>query len=635
MIRPLCAPVEIYPDESLLSAIARSAEINVVPAISTLLKHADVEAGRAAFIPFTQFAASTDIGRLIGASPTEVVRRMLPRTENTDRKSIDWFGTPLDRRFIEANLRRLSFSALNKEPYARAIWMIRPLPYCPESFDLLQSNCPSCKKVLGWTRSLGIAICEHCEQPLTARSKKLPSVRRHEYQNIAALVDMDSNRRKATAALLPLPFRDWDHGSIFEAVIDLGALAQHSGDSNSRDLWLPLAKGDFSSVGEGGLFQGWSLINGWPTAVDGLLRDIVNSRRCFGKLKEVLGPIGRFCHPKSKTPLRPLIEERLSVVLRELDMPFKVFAGSGALHTERMNSIAMWEAERDLSIGARSLRRLAEAGDCLLEKSSGPTGLRLFDRTKLETAVSLARSGVSAFKFSEETGIPAYVVGTLIQHGIVDQILDPNVKVLSRRPLLTPVSVASLYEAFDKLSPPMSSHNMTSLSEELARDLSPYVWSEALMAIKSGELPASLAVEGEQWSKRLLVHSEMLHDHLVDARAIPLPDSFVPACTAAPIVGVNDAVLGQAVNAGLLQKHEEGFLLKDLDAFRTAYIFPSEISKWFDGSGWRFARTMEECGISPVATLHKINIWQRSDVAQVFGSQAKWNMRTFESATSE
>lgn len=101
------------------------------------------------------------------------------------------------------------------------------------------------------------------------------------------------------------------------------------------------------------------------------------------------------------------------------------------------------------------------------------------------------------------------------------------------------------------------------------------------------------------------------------------------------IVGVNDAVLGQAVKAGLLRKHDEGFLLNKLDAFRTTYIFPSEISKWFDGSGLRFARTMAEAGIRPVATLHKINIWRRSDVVQTFGGRYSWNMKPFESAMSE
>ncbi len=286
-----------------------------------------------------------------------------------------------------------------------------------------------------------------------------------------------------------------------------------------------------------------------------------------------------------------------------------------------MNSIAMWEAERDLSVGAKSLRRLAAAGDCLLEKSTGPTGLHLFDRAKLEAAVSLAKSGVSAFRFSKETGIPAYVVGTLIRYELVREILDPNVKILSRQPLLDPASVTSLYEVFEKLSPPMSGHNMTSLSDELASDLSPFAWSASLMAVKSGELPAFLAAGGEQWCKRLVVQSGVLRDFLVAARAIPLPDMHIPACTAAPIVGVNDAVLGQAVKAGLLRKHEEGFLLHELDAFRATYIFPSEISKWFNGSGLRFARTMAEAGIHPVATLNKINIWQRSDVVRMLGSQ--------------
>ena len=635
MIRPLCAPVEIHSDESLLSAIARSAEANVLPATANLLQHANVNAPRTAFVPFTQSATSANIGQLMGISPIEVARRMLPRLEESERTTIDWFGTPLERRFVEANVRRLSFAALTAGPYARSIWMIRPLPYCPEKFDLLQSKCPSCRKLLGWSRSLGVGICEHCEQPLIGSSCKLPVTRRPAYREIAALVDMDEERRQKSAALLPHPFRDWSHGDIFTAAIELGAMAHNASRTNCRDLWRQLAAGDFSPLGDNGIFQGWDLLKGWPNAVDELLSKIISARRNGGNLREVLGPIGRFCYSKAKSPLCYLVEERAGLILRELNLPLKVNSRSRALCSERTNTIAMWDAIREFNVSDKLLKRLSAGGDCLLEKSVGETGLHLFDRAKLQTALELLRSGVSFFKFSNEMGMPAYVISTLVEHGIVDQILDPNVRVLSRQPLLVSASVASLYQTLATLPPLINDANVVSLSDELAGDLSPFVWSSILMAIKSGELQAFLAAEGENWSKRVVAHPAAMRSHLAAARARPLPDFHIPACTAAPIVGVNDVVLGRAVEAGLVRKYANGFLLKDLDAFRTTYVFPAEISKWFEGSGRSFARTMAEAGFRPVATLHKINIWHRSEVAQAFGSQQMWNFKPFESGTPE
>ena len=119
--------------------------------------------------------------------------------------------------------------------------------------------------------------------------------------------------------------------------------------------------------------------------------------------------------------------------------------------------------------------------------------------------------------------------------------------------------------------------------------------------------------------------------HLAAARALPLPDFHIPACTAAPIVGINDVVLGGAVEAGFLRKYANGFLLKDHDAFRTTYIFSAEVSKWFHGSG----EASPERWQKPDFALHKSNVWRRSEVIQAFGSQQMWNFEPFESATSE
>ncbi|AJA09893.1 hypothetical protein SKP52_15055 [Sphingopyxis fribergensis] len=239
------------------------------------------------------------------------------------------------------------------------------------------------------------------------------------------------------------------------------------------------------------------------------------------------------------------------------------------------------------------------------------------------------------FKFSNEMGVPAYVISTLIEHGIVDQILNPNVRVLSRQPLLDSASVASVYQLLAALPPPIDDANLISLSDQLAGDLSPFAWSSVFLAIRSGEVQAFLAAEGKSWSEKVVAHPAALHSHLAAARALPLPDFHIPACTAAPIIGVNDVVLGRAVEGGLLRKYTNGFLLKDLDAFRTTYIFPAEISKWFDGSGRSFAKTMAEAGFCPAATLHKSNIWRRSEVVQTFGSQQMRNSKPFESARPE
>src|SRR5690606_23382729 len=128
-----------------------------------------------------------------------------------------------------------------------------------------------------------------------------------------------------------------------------------------------------------------NLMKGWPNAIDELLCKIVDSRRNLGVLRQVLGPISRFCNSTYRTPLRQLVEERVRFILRDLNLPFKVFSFSGALCAERTNSIALTDAMREFNIGCKSLQWIAASGDCLLEKASGGTGVHLFDRAKLQT----------------------------------------------------------------------------------------------------------------------------------------------------------------------------------------------------------------------------------------------------------
>ena len=85
LIRRLCAAVEVYADESLLSVIARSAHANALPDTASLLRHAQIKGSRTAWVPFTQRAAAERIGVLLNMSEEEVGRRMSDASERSSR----------------------------------------------------------------------------------------------------------------------------------------------------------------------------------------------------------------------------------------------------------------------------------------------------------------------------------------------------------------------------------------------------------------------------------------------------------------------------------------------------------------------------------------------------------------------
>jgi len=636
MILPLCATVKIYSDESLLSIIARSADANAVPATAMLLRHAHLDAARTALVPFTQIANSKKIASLLAMSLEDVRRRMFPRHIDAPVASIDWFGTPLERRFVETAKRRFSSIALKRSPYGRSVWMIRPLMYCPETFERLRFDCSACCSVLGWSRSIGISVCEYCDAPLDKRSTILCPSLQPRYREIAGLVHVQALVRQNSVSKLAEPFNFWEPGQVFSALVEFGALAANA-VSDGKGLCRQLASGDFTSLGEEGLFLGLDILRNWPDRFDGLVRSILMERKDQRGLLERLGPLARFFKSKTNTPLRGLLKQRVAKVFQDLEIPSRRVPKSLALSGQRKSSVTMIEAIQRLGVSAPLLHRLQMDGECVVDRTRT---VHLFDTQQLEISVDRMRKGVTVFQLARNLGIPVYAVSALIDRGSVDQIADRNVATMTRKVLLDPESIKSIDRAMSSLPSPPTGNKLTLLSDALRHDLSPFVWAEAFDAIISGKQAAFALKKEGPWTTRLLVSYADLQGNLEIARAMPLPDIDISALAASRMVGFNDIVLGRAIKFGLLRKNSGGIPLVELAKFRKAYVSPSEIAEWYSGSGRAFARTMAIAGVKPVTNLHKVNLWLREDVDRVFGvnkngisdrlSQAEWN---FESAT--
>lgn len=620
MIRPLCASVDIYPDESLLSVIARTADANVVPNTATLLRQALGTAGRTASTPLTQFNNAKEIAALFNSAPDQINARMFPPADGAPVTSINWFGTPLERRFLEARKRRYAPSALSVAPYGRSSWQIRPLLYCPQTFERLQDTCGSCGSQLGWDRALGIAVCERCEARLENQAPILDEVDQADYRTVAGLVDVCPEVRRMSLARLAEPFSAWRAGDTFAAVVELGSIAANSSSNDHVRVGRELIAGDFSSLGDRGLLLGLKLVRDWPHAFDELVLAILRPRTKQGSNAKFLGPLARLWGSSANRELSELVRDRVSLALNRLNVPLKQISGSKLLGSACPTHLSMLDAEREFRIGSKLLRRAALDGDCLVGRSEGRTGVHRFDRTKLGKAASLMASAKTKSKFAAELGIPAYVVPTMVESGLIDDIEDLNVRAMVGNRLLDPTSVDEFLKQLKGFPTAEAATELVSLAVALRTDLSPYVWSTAFQAMLAGELP-TFVVKGDcGLAEQLFCAPKRLHECLKAPRSLPLPAIQIPAVIASRIIGFNQGVIGQAVQVGMLKRGRHGFLLSDLDDFRRAYVSPSEISEWFAGSGHCFATLMAEAGVEPVANLYKVNIWQRSNVEAVFGA---------------
>ncbi|MFN3621193.1 hypothetical protein [Sphingorhabdus sp.] len=304
-------------------------------------------------------------------------------------------------------------------------------------------------------------------------------------------------------------------------------------------------------------------------------------------------------------------------------VPFKQAGTPSVLEPKRTNDITLWDAMEEFGVGDKLLRQIADKGDCLVGRMRGETGIYLFDRVRLTEAVARYKTGIPLFDVSKELGAPGYTIKDFIENGLLETIPEHRLDEFSRDTLIEKGSVDVLFGALRKLpSFKIPTQQSLSLSDALSAVLSPFAWCDAFAMVLTGRIHAELATGQGSWASRLYVNKAEFKKLLSRVASRPLPSIGVPANSAASIVGVNDVVLGKAAKAGLIRRHKNGLDLPSLAAFRAEHAFPAEITKRLGISGRVLANTMLARVYEPIANLHKVNIWRRADIVEVFGESA-------------
>jgi DNA-binding XRE family transcriptional regulator len=128
-----------------------------------------------------------------------------------------FFGAEIRQTYLVHDSRRLSPASLATSAHHRAAWMLSPLTFCAESWDVLIGACPRCGRKLAWTRSRGIDICEHCDADLKmAPTTKVEPADRPALSFIAGLVAPDPAARAAALERAPPMLEHLTSGELFE-----------------------------------------------------------------------------------------------------------------------------------------------------------------------------------------------------------------------------------------------------------------------------------------------------------------------------------------------------------------------------------------------------------------------------------
>ncbi|WP_300114341.1 hypothetical protein [Sphingobium sp.] len=261
--------VDLRPDESLISAILRTAAKNHLPRVSRLLAAADgvyhsfVNLASREDVDFTQLAWTARL------PAHDVEARRYHRTEiHATLPGVIFHGAVVPAYDIRLKSRRIAPSWLRGEPYHSAIGHHVLVPHCPATGEILIERCPRCDALLSWSQ-LDMTRCQACDLDLSGvDGERIGEKMRTATSLMADLIHPHPARHLAALERVPSMLIGIDRGVIFELGWRLGVImAGH--DRRDRDDMrnLPVAaRLDIMACGS-------QMLVSWPRGLQNALAD--------------------------------------------------------------------------------------------------------------------------------------------------------------------------------------------------------------------------------------------------------------------------------------------------------------------------------------------------------------------------
>jgi len=606
-IAPLLGRREPIEGESLMSLVARSCDASGFRKISNVLGSIGI-ASSPPFLPFTQMDRVDDIAALIRVCRGQVRVRM----HAGGREVVDWWGEPLRRAFLEAKTRRYSPASLRASAHHRASWMIRPLPFCTESYEILRSDCPACGRRLGWSHTRGIDHCEFCGASLTeAVTVVLGAASQVDAARIASLVSVDAVERGQAVVSLPDPFKQWRPGDVFEAVVELGFAAHRIEAKPDHKGAIRLGEGRYRDITTLMLLSGLKILDEWPDSLTTLVDQIGTATNTTGStgLNDCLGPLSKFFQrQRAGFPLVDAIAAEAATAFRAARIPVKSTALKRMAPPDDDGLISEKEALARFNITQRALRRLNDESDIVVLRRASIS--KLYDHERLGEVIAAYRSSKTATEAVRILGVPDFALPALAARGLINLETDRGAILLSGSDQL--VTAASLEWAahIQGLTGETGSIRKP-LSEVLRHILSPEAWARAIENALSGTIITTDA--GLSLTDRLLVEPAKIYGLLKQSDWSFPGDAGVSCIMAGKLIGQGDVLMSKAVTEGAIEgtvgRYSHTIRLADLHAFDRRFAFTNDIARRLGCSPQGAAKQLRAAGLRPVRLVFRMAIW--------------------------
>ena len=497
--QPLRFPTIPEEYESLIGLVARATADHVLLDLNRVLRRAGISMDRPGYLTRLDSATLERLAPIIGCPVEEVLSRtmwtMLPHAK---ARRARLRANHLSVWDIETEHRRISPLAILAGSRHRESWLLRILPYCSVSFELLRSDCSECSAPLRWKKSVGIDVCETCEQVVgPTDAALLDEEMRSDYALFARLICGRVEVRKKAFSELSPAVQDLDVETLIRMVIGIGAcfhLKDRFVNRKSIHRLPPAQQAAIISTGTG-------ILREWPGALQ--LRSQEEAARLiaggsdYRKLRARLQKLGHRWFVSQKQA--DLIRDALPDIFCNVQRSFKPLS----------DTLLRREAGKLLGLAVRHVD-LVDAGLLAAEELGGGANRRFrFDRSVVEALRRRIDGSTSMALFARQTYLPTYAIENLCDHGILERESDPALFHLRHGSSITRTSIESLRAAIFELergTAPSDAVPLGTATRRIGGRLKP--WADIVVALRDRSLTCWIAPNATSetpWLRSILI----------------------------------------------------------------------------------------------------------------------------------
>lgn len=201
--RRLLLPVMPVPGETLPGYLLRNVRPNHLPSIRPLLEEAGAHIALNSDCIGRMEQAADRLSEAFDVPPAAWAGLWGIEKKRGGRRRLG--GVWLTPKQIESVRRRVPPGHVAGSP-DKAIWMVRHLGFCPESWEMLVDRCPraGCQPLF-WTSAIALELCGHCGRPLSdAKRRIVPRALRSHLAWLIGLFGHDDQVARSMSALPPV-----------------------------------------------------------------------------------------------------------------------------------------------------------------------------------------------------------------------------------------------------------------------------------------------------------------------------------------------------------------------------------------------------------------------------------------------